>query len=42
VIAQQPLVERDFGTLEYGANRNGELLATVIALEQPVAVLLAL
>ena len=42
VIAEQPLVQRDLGTLEHGANRNGELLAALVALEQPVAVLLAL
>lgn len=42
VIAQQPLVERNLGTLKHGANRYGELFAAIVALDQPVAVLLAI
>jgi hypothetical protein len=42
MIAEQPFIERDFGALEHGANSNGELLAAVVALIEPVAVLLPL
>ena len=37
-----PFAERDFGALADGVDRNGELLAAVVALEQARAMCLAL
>lgn len=40
VIAEQPLMQRNFGALEHGTHGNGELLAANVALNKSRAVLL--
>ena len=41
VRSEKPLVERDLGALEHGANGDGELLAAGVALDSAGAVRLA-
>ena len=39
MVDQQPLIQRNPGTLEHGSDNHGELLAAIVALEQTSAVM---
>ena len=39
MVGQQPLVERHLGALKHGSDRNGKLLAAIVALDQSGAVM---